>query len=236
MPTPAPTRARSPSRPLLRRRDPRWLRPAAFGLVERGVAAGDEIGQGVARPQLGHADADARLVVFASQRLRDLDEALGHVDRVGARHRGDELVAAVADDRVERAQLGPDRGDDGNQERVAGAVALVIVDRLEPVDVDVGKNEPSVAAPGAIDLVLQRGIAHLAAQRAGEIVQVRVAQFDGGLLAIARRRGAISGRGCAVGCRSVAVLRGPRAHLGKALLRVLFRPGGGAAASSATAA
>jgi hypothetical protein len=31
---------------------------------------------------------------------------------------------------------------------------------------------------------LQRGIAHLAAQRTGEIVQVRVAQFDGGRPAI----------------------------------------------------
>jgi hypothetical protein len=58
--------------------------------------------------------------------------------------------------------------------------------------------------------VLQRGLAYLAAQRTGEIVQVRVAQFDGGLLTIARRRRAISGRGCAIGCRHGDQRRGRR--------------------------
>ena len=175
---------------------------AALGRVQRGVAADDEIVEQLVGPELDHADADAGVVVVAGQLVLDLGEAPARVVGVGARERADELVAAVADDRVERAQLGADRGDDALQERVAGEVAVAVVERLEPVHVDEGQHEPAVGPAGAIDLVLQRDLAHLAAQRTGEVVVVGVAQLDRGAGAIVRRR--------------LAVVRGGRAILGGA--------------------
>ena len=57
-------------------------------------------------------------------------------------------------------------------------VPVAVVERLELVDVDEGEHEPAVAAAGAVDLVLERDLAHLAPQRAGEVVVVGVAELD----------------------------------------------------------
>jgi hypothetical protein len=104
-------------------------------------------------------------------------------------------------------------------------VAVAVVDRLELVDIDEDQDHPAVAATGAVDLVLQGDLSHLAAQRAGEIVVVRVAQIDRSAFAIARRPGPVRGRGRAIGRGLRAILRGPRAHLGKSAFCLLPRAG-----------
>ena len=161
--------------------------------------------------------------MLAGQLLLDLVEAGGGLLGVGAGERADELVAAVAHHGVERAQPVAHGGDDRLEQRVPCVVAVAVVERLQLVDVDEGQDEPAVAPAGAVDLVLERDLAHLAPQRAGEVVVVGVAELDGGARAILGRRGTVGGGARTVGGRAGAVVRRPRAQRGQALRRGLLR-------------
>ena len=48
----------------------------------------------------------------------------------------DELVTAVTGDQVDRARFGGKGLGDGHQEEITGVVAVVVVDALEPIEID----------------------------------------------------------------------------------------------------
>jgi hypothetical protein len=56
---------------------------------------------------------------------------------------------------------------------VPGSVPDSIVDLLHAIDVDKCDDERTIAAPGALDLVPEREIAHVPPIGAGQIVKVR---------------------------------------------------------------
>ena len=120
----------------------------------------------------------------------------------------DELVAAVADDRIERPQPSPHRAHDRLQHAVAGGMTVAIVHDLEPVDVDEGHDEPAVRAARPVDLVRQGQPADLAPVDAGQLVEMgraqlglepgtfagRVRPIEGGALSIRRGSRTVGGR------------------------------------------
>ncbi len=100
---------------------------------------------------------------------------------------------------------------------------VAVVERLQLVDVDEGEDETAVAPARAVDLVLERDLAHLAPQRAGEVVVVGVAELDGGARAILGRRGTVGGGARTIRGRAGAVVRRSRAQRRQALCRGLLR-------------
>jgi hypothetical protein len=115
-----------------------------------------------------------------------------------------------------------DRTDYVAQQRVARRVSLSVVDVLESVDVDVGEHEASVAVPSAVDLALEHDIPKLSAERAGELIDLRVMQLRSRVLAIRRCVVAIACGELAVRLAMVAVGR----RVNAVVCRVLAIMGG----------
>ena len=99
------------------------------------------------------------------------DRAGGHLVRAGQQE--DELVAAVARRGVVRPQRSAQRGGDLPQQRVAGEVALLVVDALEVVEVDEHARERVPLADGAGDLLAHAELERAVVQQAGERVGAR---------------------------------------------------------------
>ena len=116
------------------------------------------------------------------------------------RERAHELVATHASDHVVRTQAGSKRVGHRDEEGVAGGMTLGVVRGLEPVDVDVGRNELPAVALGAIDLPPDGGEPRAAAAYPGQLVGPRI-------LTVLRRL-------CAILGRNLAVLDGPHAAVG----------------------
>jgi len=119
-----------------------------------------------------------------------------------------ELVAATADDRVERTQPRAHRSHHGLQHPIACGMAVAIVHRLELVDVDEGQDERSAGPSRPVDLMGEGQATHLAPIGAGQLIQMSSLQlrFEPGPLA---------GRLAPVGCGPSAILRRPDPiHLG----------------------
>ena len=114
--------------------------------------------------------------------------------QVGVGEDHDELVAAVARDAVERAELAHERLHDLAQHRVAGLVAVVVVDELEVVEVDQQARERPAGAHRAADLLVQapahRAVVHAAGHRVGARLGARAHERE-------RRRRLIDERRCA---------------------------------------
>ena len=122
--------------------------------VHQGVRPGDQPGQGIAALQLGQPEGD-RCLVAGGQVLIDVGEALGGVVHVQGGESADELVAAVADDHVVGAHIGPQGVGDLAQEAVSRDVAVEVVAHLEVVHVDKGEHEGVTGPVRPGDLVLE---------------------------------------------------------------------------------
>src|SRR5690606_40990303 len=134
--------------------------PGRLARVQRGVGAFEQAGHRFARDQLGHADAerggDAGIGHRQGPAADRHAHALGDPQRrlrVMAGQHHQELVAAVAAERIAAAQLvAPAPGHDA-QALVADAVAPAVVALLAAVDVDEGARQRGAASPRARDLL-----------------------------------------------------------------------------------
>ena len=104
--------------------------------------------------------------------------------------------------------------DDALEQRVAGGVALAVVERLQPDDVDVGDDERRCPSAAAVELVVELGEPGRAGPRAGELVVRGAGQRIGEQLAIDERMQALTRGLFAVLRRAVAVVGGARVLLG----------------------
>ena len=117
--------------------------------------------------------------VFADRDAQALGDDAGR-RRIGSGEQDHELLAADPVGRLERAQVGAQAVGDVAQDRVADAVAVLVVDRLEVVEV--GDDHRDLAA-GRRRLVGELGDARLerdAVQHAGQLVDDRRAAVVGG--------------------------------------------------------
>ena len=105
------------------------------------------------------------LAQLLAQRRAFLDVGLGQDQH--------EFLAAVAADQVAGAEVFGDGLGDAAQDRVAGGVAIRVVDRLEVVDVDERDAQRSPVAGRALDLGEQVGEERLAVGDAGQAVDGR---------------------------------------------------------------
>jgi hypothetical protein len=111
----------------------------------------------------------------------------------------DELVAADPDQRVVRAEICPNGAGDRPQKPVPGGVSVLIVSRLEAVDVDEGEHKGNPGSARPFDLMVEDDLAHPASVGAGQLVDVRGLQLERRVAPIA--------------CGSLAIMGGPRSIL-----------------------
>jgi hypothetical protein len=90
---------------------------------------------------------------------------------------------------------------------IAGGVSIVVVDALQPVDIEKGNDETTVAPTCAIDLMAECEPASLAAEDSGEGVQMGTVQLGLQAGALARGLGSILRSAGAIGCGTSADLR-----------------------------
>ena len=161
------------------------LHPAAavlLGPVHRDVGVAQQR-RGVLRadPQR-HPDAggDVHLDPLNDERLvEDLHDPLGERDhrvvvgQVLGDH--DELVAAEPTDRVRRAGATPEPLPGLHQDPVAGVVAEVVVDELDPVQVDIEDTERAGPPPGPQDRLAEPVEEQRPVREPGELVVGRLA-------------------------------------------------------------
>ncbi len=108
------------------------------------------------------------------------------------------------------------------QQLVAGSMAVMVVDLLESVDVDVGEDEQSVCSSGTHDLAPQQEHSDSSAERASELVELSGPQFGLRVLIIVVSGESIGLSLLAIGSRVLAIvgrlasIRGPLVslHLG----------------------
>ena len=150
-------------------------------------------------------DPDAKL---ASERFVDLEEPSLGVDDIDAAKAAQELVTAIANDRIERPKSRSDEPNERLQNEIAGSVPVSVVDALHVVDVNERQDEAPVGAAGAVDLVGDGESAHAATVGTGQVVEVSGAQpvlesspFQGGQGSIRSGAFAIGGRASAIRSR-----------------------------------
>ncbi len=97
------------------------------------------------------ADVERALAHALAHALADLPRAAG----VGLRQHDEELLAAVAHEQVAGADRAAQPARDLGEHDVADAVAVLIVDRLEVIDVDHRDRERAIAIDRGLDLLRQ---------------------------------------------------------------------------------
>src|SRR5690606_14736058 len=130
----------------------RALRP--FPTRRSSDLARDESVQRVVRPQRGDADRDRDRGVLAAapraDRAADPLRLLPCALERRMRQHEQELLPAVAPQRIGAAQRGGQRGGDLPEHHVARLVAVAVVDLLEVVDIEHADREREPAAPAAL--------------------------------------------------------------------------------------
>ena len=115
--------------------------------------------------------------VDLNDRAEPVGEAGGAVG-VGLGQHDDELLAAVAGDRVDLADLGAHPAGQLDQHRVADLVAVLVVDGLEPVEVEHQRGERPAEPGRALDLVAEAdrevAVVPQAGQRVGQRQPLRL--------------------------------------------------------------
>jgi hypothetical protein len=164
------------------------------------IAALEQFCQVIVGPQGAQAETQRRTFLPRSEESLDLAEDSAGARKADPGEGADELVAANAHHGVIGAKLRPQRVSHSLQEGVAGSMAMLVVDMLEPVDVAIGEGQASARALGALDLVLQDPRPEGGAKAARQVVELRLLELDCSLLAVQR---------ClfSVLCRTHAVLR-----------------------------
>ena len=159
-------------------------RRAAFALVHRTVRRGEHLAHaGAAVVEHRDPDAGARAqTASVRQRDRRLAHQLGHLlgHEIGLlglhmREQHAELVAAQPGHAVDLARAPPKRGRDRPQQRVAGGVAVLVVDALEAVDVDHQQRGVLAEAPAALELRVDVALEAAPVVHEGQRVALRVA-------------------------------------------------------------
>src|SRR5207302_10727669 len=144
--------------------------------IEGLVGTGYQALGSVVLPHLSQADGEGAVGTALAEGLGDRFEDGLSVRQVGAGQDADELVAAVAKDHVVGTEPLGDHPRQRDQQFVALRVPDVVVEPLEPVDIDEGDDQPRVRlAEGAPDLARQREHAVPSAEDPGQLV-------DGSLL------------------------------------------------------
>src|SRR5690606_25119419 len=134
--------------------------PALLRAVQRDIRALDQIRHVLARAPLRDADRDAeeqgQAVADVERALADaLAHALADLPRapgIGLRQHGDELLAAVAHEQVATADRAAQPARDLREHHIADAVAVLVVDRLEVIDIDERERQRAVAIDRSLDL------------------------------------------------------------------------------------
>src|SRR5205085_7483566 len=122
------------------------------------------------------------------------------------RHRADELVAAVAHDHVVGADIGAEGLAEELQQRVAGQMALTVVDLFEAVNVDEREHERGARAMCTLELARHLLKAELARPCARQLVRRRELQVVCRFGAVAERLSAFTGCRFPVGGRPRTVV------------------------------
>jgi hypothetical protein len=127
--------------------------------------------RGVAEHESRKPDADANPSVRLDRVSDQAEAPLGFLE-IGSTDPAHELVASIANDRIEGAESGTDFADNGLQHTIARRVAFTIVDDLQAIDVDECHDELPIRTARPVDFMRERHSAHLAAVGAGEFVEV----------------------------------------------------------------
>jgi hypothetical protein len=120
--------------------------PVGLRAIERGVGARGGFIEALAVAEHRRADADPDPSRRERRREGDV-QPLGRLARggpVAVVEQDEKLVAAGAGEQVGGAQRPPRRLGDRAQRLVAGAMAVAVVQRLEPVEID--RDQPDRAA------------------------------------------------------------------------------------------
>src|SRR5215211_2038591 len=162
------------------------------------VGSGDELVRGVVVAQFAEAHAHRLLALGAVQVYAEVLKAPAGLVR-GDRQHAEELIAAETDEQVVGAHVMSQSVGDAGEQLIPRGVALLIVDRLESVDVHKGGNERATFPPRALHLVLEFFEPDPSSPRAGQFVGCRLLELAHGLLAVLRGLLAVAG-----GLRAVA--------------------------------
>ena len=118
---------------------------------------------------------------------------------IGGRGDDDELLAAVADDDVAVADGAPDRRATRSQDRVADRVAVVVVDRGEPVEIEDDEAQVGARASGVGVGRLDRLVEEASVEQPGQRIahrRLRDPRVEVGVLERDRDLGGRAGRRC----------------------------------------
>lgn len=159
--------------------------------VQRSISALDQAVRSVIRKQLREAEGDGARCRPAGKQAVDGHQTLGDVIRLKTGYDADELVTAIADHQVVRAQLVLQGAGDLVQQTVPRGVSALVVDDLELVHVGEHDDErpPVPSTPVEVTLELQEP----------RPTQVGTRQL------VERRRETIGGRVVPVSVRAPAV-------------------------------
>src|ERR1035437_2362978 len=146
----------------------------ALPVEQAGVGPQDELVERVIRQQGGqaHGDPDPNGIL---ERLIDRSEPALHAFRIDSAQPAHELVPAVADNRVEGPQIGPEGCSQCPEHVIACGVPIPVVDALQSIDVDEGDDEAAIAPPCAVNLVGERKPTHLASVQPSQVVETGTA-------------------------------------------------------------
>jgi hypothetical protein len=86
-----------------------------------------------------------------------------------ARHHAEKLVSAEAHQQIVRAHVASQSLHDVPQQRVAGPVAVLVIDGLQTIDVHVRRRESLARSTRPVDLALEMQ-SHPASARAGQLL------------------------------------------------------------------
>ena len=133
-------------------------------------ADGEPCGHAAALLAAGGAPAQAQ----ALDRPAHLLGGLGGALLVGVGQQHHELLAAVPNRQVDRSDVAREQAGEGLQHLVADGVAVLVVDQLEAVEVEVDDRERLVGPLGPAELALQQVVEEAAVGQPGEVVVERL--------------------------------------------------------------
>jgi hypothetical protein len=165
--------------------------------------------------QFGIADADRCLRLGLRQGGADPLKPIVCSRRCAVSERAHKLVSAEADERVVWAHVFLDRICDIAQQNIARGMAVLIIDLLELVDVDVSEHKKSVSASSTDDFALDDHESNPTPECPGERVELGVPQLGSHVLMVATGGRSVRDGVLTVGSRMLAIgssmtsVRGP---------------------------
>ncbi len=140
------------------------------------IGAGDDLVERL----LGSERRDPRAhpgIDLVSYDAGDCHEPVLDIVAIDAAKRTHKLIAAVADDRIEGAEVAPHCRYQHLENTIAGSVAALVVDLLHAINVCEGKNETAISAPRPLDLICHGQPAGISSPGSGQVIEVRFLQL-----------------------------------------------------------